>query len=386
MELILSASDEDETHDGLTLKEDQRVDLAIQQMREHFGCTYDEATRKLLDDPDLYLEDTKVSPRRVKKLAPTTALGRHKLAVDLFRQVANSCPRQQELMDLLKLYHGQSYTREQSITKCFQYRWPLWILPLYILRIANFEILKLKAKYNDDPAKLQVEQAKYYENLFMVFLPQFFWDAIFKNEKRDQRAHALNALHFLLDTARNNKAQSYQQCYQVDREVFLSGHGQATRNYLLNYSNVMGKKSNKALVTIGARGGAGGTSGAGSGGNSAGGGKQICKFFNSKRGCNRGASCMHRHICLFCNDSRHGVENCYRICAALLNNGTFERFLKSKRMQVVSTSGDSGNGVRRSIAMSPSVEVPPKKKMKSGGLVQCVMGTDGKFYPIQSLQ
>ena len=90
---LLSEDDDDETVEGnLTSKEEKRVDMAIRQMREKMGCIYDQAVQKLLSADVNVLLGSKISKHKIKKYDISTALGRKKFSIDLFRQVADKCP------------------------------------------------------------------------------------------------------------------------------------------------------------------------------------------------------------------------------------------------------------------------------------------------------
>ena len=380
LEGLLTDSDNDLDTSRTALNEEKRVDMVIRQVREYYGCNFDEATRKIQKDPDRWCKDAKVSAHRLRKVDPSTSLGRRKLTVDLFRQVANSCPRQQDFLDILKLYHGKEYSREQVIVKCFQYPWPPRVLELFLLRIVNYEMIKIKDKYKGDASKMLKKQVDYYDNLCKNFLPQFFWDGIFKNEKKDQRAHVLNSMHLLLDAERNKPAKQYAKCYDIDREVLLSGHGQVTRNYLINYNNNIGKKG-KALVTVGSARGS--NSNDNTANSNAGGGKRICKYFNSSKGCNRGRGCSNKHQCYKCGDARHGLYNCYGVCAAVIESGVLARYLKARGLQVgpiVLTPGGNGGGGGNGTKRVIEADEPARKRKK---IVQCVRDAAGYFWPIQ---
>ena len=381
---LLSEDEEDETVEGnLTSKEEKRVDMAIRQMREKKGCTYDQAVQKLLSADVNVLLGSKISKHKIKKYDISTALGRKKFSIDLFRQVADKCPRQQDLLDLLKVYHGEDYTRDQAIRKCFEYRWPDILIPLYVLKIGKFEILKIEDKYSNDKGKMEKLKLKYYENLCESFLPCIFWDSLFKNSKEDLRLHVLESLYLLVDKTRNVPIKSFDKCYMVDRARLLSGHGEVVTNYVTNYSNKLGKKAGKQLVRIPKSGG--GTSNSN---NSTGGGQTICRFFNSKSGCNRGSACNHKHVCYKCNDRRHGVESCFKLCRILFNNGILNDYLANKRLKIVpldtivGTSGSTGGTVRPA-PPAPKGDAPPRKRQRQG-LTQCVQGVDGNWYPVSS--
>ena len=387
-DLLSGEDDDDEMSEGqLTSKEEKRVDLAIRQMREKKGCTYDQAVKALLAADTQILLGSKINKHKIKKYDISTALGRKKFSIDLFRQVADKCPRQQDLLDLLKLYHGQEYTRDQAIRKCFEYRWPDVLIPLYILKIAKFEILKLEDKYGKDKGKLMKLKLKYYEQFCESFLPRIFWDSLFKSAKEDFRLHILESLYLLVDETRNVPVKSFDKCYMEDRPRLLSGHGEVVTNYVTNYSNKLNQKSNKQLVRIPKYGG-GNTGSNNNNTNNSGGGQSICKFFNSKSGCNRGSACKNRHVCMKCGDRRHGIESCYKICDTLLNNGVLKRFLKIQRLKLVALNavvvdpGDSDTGgVVRSLSSPSKADVPARKRQKTG-FVQCVQGMDGNYYPI----
>ena len=368
---ILSDTDDETETSGKELREDQRADLLIQQVREQFACNYDEATRRILEKPTVYLKGVQVSERRVKKLDPKTQRGREKLAIDLFRQVANSCPRQQNLLDILALYHGKKYKRDRAIVHCFEYKWPVNILELYLLRILNYEIIQIKGKHNADVNAKNAALVKYYNKMFKQFLPGFFWDGVFKNEKQDHRRHVLNALYFLLDGERNKPVKDYSDCYKVDRETLLSGHGEVTHSYVTNYSNSMGKEA-KPLVTIGT-----------GSGKQVGKFKPICPFFNRKGGCSRGSNCPNKHACFGCSDGRHNILNCYKFCGQIFNNGTLNRYLKTKGMKIVNSSDNTGTR-RPAVVESMSGAPNAKKQRVNGAFTQCILGHDGKYYPIQS--
>ena len=260
---------------------------------------------------------------------------------------------------------GEDYTRDQAIRKCFEYRWPDILIPLYILKIGKFEILKIENKYSNDKRKMEKLKLKYYENLCESFLPGIFWDSLFKNSKEDLRLHVLESLYLLVDKTRNVPIKSFDQCYMVDRARLLSGHGEVVTNYVTNYSNKLGKKAGKQLVRIPKSGG--GTSNS----NNTGGGQTICKFFNSKSGCNRGSSCNHKHVCYECGDRRHGVEACFKLCRILYNNGILNEYLTNKRVKIVPIdaivdTSSSGSGTVRSLPPAPKGDAPPRKCQRQG--------------------
>ena len=391
LEELLSGDDDDEdmSERQLTSKEEQRVDLAIRQIREKKGCTYDQAVKKLFAADAQVLLGSKINKHKIKKYDISTALGRKKFSVDLFRQVADKCPRQQDFLDLLKFYHGQEYTRDQAIRKCFEYRWPDVLIPLYILRIAHFEILKLEDKCGNDKDKLSKLKLKYYKQLCESFLPRVFWDSLFKSAKEDLRLHILESLYLLVDETRNVPIKSFEKCYDVDRARLLSGHGEVVQNYVTNYSNKLGKKASKQLVRI-PKYGSGSANNNSNNNNNSGGGQIICKFFNSKNGCNRGRACNNKHVCYKCGDRRHGVESCFKVFEAAFNNGALKLYLKGKELKMVSVHAVmtephdvGGGGVVRPLSTAAKADVPARKRQRTG-FVQCVQAVDGNWYPVSS--
>ena len=313
---------------------------AVINVKQQMGCNFDNAAEKIISNPDFWLRGTKVDKHKVKKLQVSSPTGRDELASDLFRQVVNRSPRQMEIMDILKIYHGnEKWKREKTIKNFTSFAWPGTLLYLYIWRISVFERNRIKAKTGTDKGAQEAQLLKYLLNFVDVFLPRIYWDNLFLAKGKDQRFHVINSLHSFLDRERNVDNKSYEAVYNEERDSILSAHGSVAKNYLVNYSNSNAATGvgGKTLVRIPKKN-IKGT-----------GGKQVCSFFNSVQGCSYGRTCNNIHACYKCKDTRHNYLSCYQLLDAMAKNDTLDKWLKYHKLQIVRAQASGGGGsVKRS--------------------------------------
>ena len=332
---------------------------AVINLKQQLGCNWDNAANKIVDDPDKWLKGTKVDKHKVKKLQVSSPTGRDELASDLFRQVVNRSPRQQEIMDILKIYHGNDkWTRAKTIKSFTSFMWPGTLLYLYMLRIGVFERNRIKDKTIGDKRAQEAQLLKYLKHFVDVFLPKIFWDNLFLAKDKDQRKHVINSLHAYLDRERNVENKSYAEVYNDERDSILSAHGSVAKNYLVNYSNynAANGSNGKQVVRIPKKSAKGAN------------GKSICVYFNTVQGCSYGRTCGNVHQCYKCKDARHNYLTCYQLLDTMSKNDTLAKWLKFNNLKLVPRGSTSG-GSKRSHAVAREDEsesgeeyVPPKKK------------------------
>ena len=349
-------------------KEDDRAEKLIRHVQDTFGCTWDHAVKRLIDEPELR-QKYEIRKTRMLKLDSATALGRGKIKKDIMRKVIESCPFQQEMGTLIEKMSGLK-SEVQLYKKLYTWTWSPELLEIYVLFILKYEMLKMKEKYKNKGKKFLEEKELSYLRRLVKFMMNYNYDKMFLAADQDHRQYVLNCFEILLNKERNEEKKKFDEIYMRDHARILATAKQVRENYIYEY------KSNPVPAGRG-RGNNNSNSTAGDRARALAMGSQvtansICIYYNTPRGCVAGSNCPLDHKCYGCFRSAHNIFNCWKIQKDMLNNGTYNRVIKFQKRgsgkRFNSDSGSSGGSTK-----SSTQQVPPPPP-------GYILGHDNRFH------
>ena len=120
------------------------------------------------------------------------------------------------------------------------------------------------------------------------------------------------------------------------------------------------------------------------------GGKMICGYFNTVKGCGFGGSCQNFNGCYQCQDTRHNIMSCYSLMEEMWKNKSMERFIRRKGFKLEKIYDDDtapGRGTKRTRAnrdtAEPSGRGYNKNNNNNSNGATFFQGPDGKYYKFQ---
>ena len=293
-------ADSDDDDKTTTEKDNTRASQLVEHVAAQYGCTFANARAAIADNPQI-LAEYSLSKKTLKQLSCSTTTGREKEKKRIFKKVLEESIFQTQLMQVMRRM-SQMGDMDTMVKKCFKYPWADGLLELYMLKICEMDLSKLKEKYKGDEAKTY-KYGYAYLRMQHQFLKGYFWDKLLAPPYCDLRAQALNALEYLLNP--EMEGTYYPRCYEAIRSAFKVKDFMITENFIPDYGNeVKGEKyvvdnshlskSQRAAL--------------------------ICIDFN-RGDCPRGASCQMEHVCYLDFGKNHGAFQCFSVRDYFKKNG-----------------------------------------------------------------